>query len=136
MYAKSALKAMLGEAVPGSLDPELVPVDRIMLRWAVANGSGLPANRWDDNPRQSKPPPLDDDTALVVDRLVLKCPEKTRIILQKWYCTPEPVHIIAERLKMSRRALYTGWGLSLNFIRWRMEQTNHRTLLPPLHARL
>ena len=89
MYAKSALKAMHGEAVPGALEPELVPVDRIMLRWAVANGSGLPSDRWDDNPRQSKPPPLDDDTALVVDRLILKCPVKTRTILQKWYCTPK-----------------------------------------------
>lgn len=135
MYSGAALRSMLGETVSGALEPGLIPVDRIMQRWAVANGTGLPSDRWDDNPRHSKVPPLDDDSAIVVERLVLSCPEKTRVLLQKWYGTPEPASVIAERLGMSRRSLYTGWRLSLNFMRFKIEGSRHLTLLRLLHVR-
>lgn len=134
MYAKSVLKAMLGEATTGVLPDELIPVDRIMQRWAVANGNGLPTGEWDDNPK-ARPPPLDDDTCIIVDEIVLKCPPKTKRIIVSWYCRPLPTKLIARGLKMSPRNLEKAWGLSLNFLRFKFENTKHLTLLRLLRIR-
>lgn len=134
MYSGAALKSMLGDVAPGSLEAELVATDRILQRWAVSIGTGLPTERWDDRPI-SKPLPLDDDTAIVVDQIILKCPPRTRRIVKAWYRTPAPVHIIAEEMRMSRRGLYTAWRLSLNFLKLKFEMANHPPLQNLLHVR-
>lgn len=136
MYAKAARKAMLGEVTTGTIEPELIPVDRIMQRYWVANGNGLPTLAWDDNPRYSKPPPLDDDTATVVDRIVIHLPPKTKKIVVSWYGSPAPTHVIAENMGMSPRSLEKGWELALNFLKWKFECTNNRTLLKLLRVRV
>lgn len=135
MYAASVLKSMLGQTTTGVIPPELLTTDRIMQRWAVANGSGLPTERWDDS-RVSQVPPLDDDTALVVDLIVLKCPPKTNKIIKLWYCKPLPTVEIAKLAGMSPRSLEKAWGLSLNFLKYKFEATNHFTLLKLLRVQV
>lgn len=128
MYASSQLKSMLGMATTGVIPRELLTTNRIMERWAVANGSGMPAERWDDS-RASKPPPLDDDSALVLDQIVIACPPKTHRIVVYWYCKPWPTVQIAQKLNMSPRGLEKGLLVSLNFLKWKIEGSNHLTLL-------
>lgn len=89
----------------GKLDPRLVPTDRILRRWARSIGSGLPSDQWQENPR-AQVPPLDDDTATVVDQIVLKSPPKVRTLVKLWYKTEQPREAIAQRLGVSRSAVY------------------------------
>lgn len=133
MYTASVLRSMLGQATTGVIPPELLTTDRIMQRWAVANGCGLPTERWDDL-RVSRVPPLDDDTALVVDQIVLKCPPKTNKIIVLWYTKPLPTVEIARLAGMSPRSLEKSWGLSLSFLKYKFEGTNNLTLLKLLRV--
>jgi hypothetical protein len=71
-----------------SIAPELMATDRIMRRWAVSIGDGLPSDTWDDQP-QSRPPPLDDDTAVIVDRTVNALPAESRRLVILWWKVPE-----------------------------------------------
>ncbi len=135
MYTAAVLKSMLGQTTTGVVPKELLPVDRIMQRWAVANGQGLPSEVWDDTPR-AKPPPLDDDTAIVVDRIILHSPPKTRQIVIEWYCKPLPTQEIARKLGMSPRSVEKSWGLSLNFLKWKFEESRNMTLLRLLRVRV
>lgn len=134
MYTASVLKAMLGQATTGVLPKELLPVDRIMQRWAVANGTGLPEGEWDDTPT-ARPPPLDDDTAMLVDEIVRKCPPKTRHVLVQWYRKPLPTKTLAEQMGMAPRSLETCWKLSLNFLKYRFVESNNLTLARLLRLR-
>lgn len=133
MYAASVLKAMLGEATTGVIPAELLTTDRVMQRWAVANGTGLPSERWDDS-RVSRVPPLDDHTAMIVDQIVLKCPPKTNKIVVLWYTKPLPTVEIAKLAGMSPRSLEKAWLLSLGFLKYKFESTNHLTLLKLLRV--
>lgn len=134
MYAQSVRKAMQGEATTGVILRELLPVDRIMQRWAAANGEGLPSEVWDDSPR-ARPPPLDDDTAMVVDRIVLSLPPKTHRIVNKWYRKPIPTRLIAEQIGCSPRSLEKQWTIALNFLRWKFVESRNVTLLRLLRVR-
>lgn len=117
------------------LEPELVPVDRILQRWAVAIGHGLPTEEWDDR-RRSLPPPLSDDLAIIVDQQVLRSPPKTKKIIFAWYKRPIPVSELAKTLRMSRSGLYVAWRLSLNYMRWRFEVTGNQGLARILDAEI
>jgi len=139
MYARSvrkALEGLLEEGAGGVLPKELLPVDRILQRWDVSIGTGLPSEAWDDNPRTSKPPPLDDDTATVVDQIILKLPKRTNQVIVAWYRTPQPTEVIARKLNMSARSLENGLKVCLNFTRWRFEESKHRGLLKLLQVRI
>lgn len=120
-------KALLGEAATGVIPRELLTTDRILQRWSVDSGSGLPSDLFDDSPR-SRPVPLDSDTWLVVDREVRTSPPSTKRIVVAWYCTPAPTKVIAERLGYSRAKLYVALGLCLNFMKYRFEGAGSRTL--------
>lgn len=137
MYAtKSRLKSLLSETSCGSLPPELLPVDRIMQRYWVANGNGVQAAAWDENPRYSKPPPLDDDTATVVDRIFVRLEPRARKLLTDWYGSPLPTYVIAKSLKMSQRTLEQAHAMEMNFMRWRFENSKNPTLLRLLAVRI
>jgi hypothetical protein len=86
---------------------ELVATDRIMQRWAVSVGSGLPTDVWDDNPK-SRPPPLDDDTAVKVDRIVQHLRPRDRKLAHLWYRTPDMTVVeVAQRMGLaSRTSIY------------------------------
>lgn len=136
MYAGSVLKLLRGEAATGVLPLELLPVDRILQRWDVSIGTGLPSEAWDDNPRTSKPPPLDDDTATVVDQIVLHLPPRTHQVIVAWYRTPQPTEVIADKLKMSARSLENGLKVCLSFTKWKFIESRHRPLLKLLQVRM
>lgn len=127
MYTSSVLKAMLGQTTTGVIPTELLPVDRIMQRWAVANGSGCPEESWDDSPK-ARPPALDDDTAMVVDEIVRKLQPRTKRIVVEWYRRPWPTKTIAAHLNMSPRSLEGCWLQSLNFLRWKFVESRNMTL--------
>jgi hypothetical protein len=133
MYAASVLKSMLGQATTGVIPQELLTTDRIMQRWTVANGTGLPAERWDDS-RVARVPPLDDDTATVVDQIVLRLPPKTHRVVDLWYTKPLPTAEIARIVRMSPRSLEKSWVLSLYFLKYKFEGSNHLTLLKLLRV--
>lgn len=134
MYARSVLKVMLDEAfVPGVVEHELIRTDRVLQRWAVSIGLGLPTEEWDDRP-VSRVPPLDDGTAIVVDQIILKSPPKTRHLTKQWYKTPTPSVQIAMDLNMSRRSLEKAWNVSLHYFKWKFEGSGHSDLLKLLRS--
>lgn len=105
-----------------TLDPELVPTDRMMQRWAVSVGSGLPQDveGWDDKPI-SKPPPLDDETAITVDRIVQQLGEKYRRLAVSWYKSAKPRQSIAYELAIPRSSMYLEWRAMLWYLRGRFQ---------------
>jgi hypothetical protein len=123
---------MLDRAADIRVPPEYATTDRICQRWAVSIGSGLPG--WDEG-RQSRVPPLDDPTAIVVDQLILKSPEKTKRLVRGWYCTTQPNSVLAERLNLTERTLITAWHLSLHFLRYRFAESGHKGVLALLRLR-
>lgn len=133
MYAKSVLKVMQGEATTGAIPPEFITTDRILQRWVVSGGSGMPTPLWDDN-RKSKPPPLDDDSAIIIERIVIHSPPRTYRVLDGWYRTPAPTKIIAKKLGMSPRSLEQGLLVCLNYVKWKIECNGNRTLLKLLRV--
>lgn len=138
MYAGAVLKSLLDETTPkGRVIPhELLTTNRVMERWAVTNGSGLPSERWDDNPRKSRVPALDDHTALVVDQIVQHSPPRTRKLVVGWYMRPVPTRELARELSMSQSAVERGLHVCLNYLRWRFESTGHLTLVRLLNVQI
>lgn len=110
------------------LDEELMPTDRVLQRWAVSVGMGLATQEWDDRP-VSRPPPLDDATAIVVDQAILRGTPRYRALVRGWYKTPTPSTTIAEALGLSRAGLYLEWRCSLFYFRHEFKQTGHRDLV-------
>lgn len=126
--AVAVRKDMLEETRAVVCPPEFATTDRICQRWAVSVGTGQPTERWQDTTK-SRPPPLDDATAIIVDQIILRAPESTRKVVVKWYRTDLPDTIIAEQLKLTPRTLVTAWHLTLNYLRWRFAESRDRELL-------
>jgi hypothetical protein len=134
MYAASVVKAMLGQATTGVIPVELLTTHRIMERHAVSNGSGLPTERWDDT-RTAKPPPLDDHSAYIIDKLLLSCPKTTQRLLRDWYNKPLPTKTLAAQHGMSPRSFEKAHIVTLHFMKWKIEGSKHATLLRLLQVR-
>jgi hypothetical protein len=129
MHTASIIRSvMLGKSVPGVIPRELLTTDRILQRWAASNGTGLPTELWDDR-RKSKPPELDDETALIVDHIVETSPPRTRRLVKGWYCRPIPTAELAREMHMSARSIEKAHVLTLNFLKWKFERAGHSTLL-------
>ena len=111
-----------------SLPVELFTTDRVMKRWAVSTGSGLPEEKWDDNPK-SRLSPLDDESAIVVDQIVCKSPPQTQELIVLWYKTPIPVSEIARKLRMRHESIYRGHALVLYYIKWKFVGSKHKDLI-------
>lgn len=121
----------LGRAAENVVPPDLATTDRICQRWAVSVGLGLPTDQWMDG-IASRPPPLDDATAIVVDQIILKSPPHTCKIIVKWYRTQLPQPVIAEQLGLTERTLITAWQLTLNYLQWKFSESKHADLLAAL----
>ena len=134
MAATAMLNDMFEQARTGVVPVEFATTDRICQRWAVSVGLGLPTDLWQDSVA-SRPPPLDDDTAIVVDQIILKSPTKTRKVIVKWYRTQLPNTVIAEQLNLTPRTLETAWRLSLNYLQWRFVESKFNPLLALLKFR-
>lgn len=102
--------------------PELEATHRIMRRWAVSQGSGLPTDTWDDDPK-AKEPPLDDDTAIKVDRIIQHdLIPKYHTLAVLWYKSPAPREVIARRMGLpGRSSLYPEWRAVLSYLRGRFQ---------------
>lgn len=110
---------------------EFATTDRICQRWAVSVGMGVQSDKWQDEVR-SRPPPLDDDMAIVVDQIILRLPESTKRVVVKWYRTDLPNSVIAKQLNLSPPNLIVAWHLSLNFLQHKFIGSGHKGLLAAL----
>ncbi|MEP7314264.1 MAG: hypothetical protein ABI859_16895 [Pseudomonadota bacterium] len=128
-------KALLGEAATGVIPRDLLTTDRVLQRWSVGSGSGLPSDTWDDTPR-SRPVSLDPDTWFVVDKEIRSVPRTTNRIVVGWYCTPAPTKVIAERLGFTRAQMYQALGITLNFMKYRFEGSKYAPLIKLLQLRI
>jgi hypothetical protein len=101
-----------------ALDPRLAPADRLMQRWAASQGSGLAAlmGEASDEVRQSTLSPLDDQTAMVADRIVLKAPYRWPRFIHSWYRSSKPAEVIGEEMGISRSAVYTEHKVVLGYL--------------------
>lgn len=122
-----------GSCKLAQLDADLMPTDRVMQRWAVSVGLGLPTGEWDDAPK-AKPPPLDDETATVVDQIIIRGPPRYAQFARRWYKTPIPSLALAEQLGVSRAGLYLEWRCMLFHYKREFEASQHEPLLSILRA--
>jgi hypothetical protein len=101
------------------LDADLVVVDQILRRWAVSIGSGMPMDEAESR-TQSKPPPLDDERAIITDQLILRAPLLIGEILRLWYKTPLSLGGMAKRLGVKTKHVVARWRGSLRWLRQRL----------------
>lgn len=130
MNSSQVLRRLLSDdmdATPSCLARDLLSTDRILQRWAVSVGSGLPTEVWDDVPR-AKPPPLPDDVAIIVDRIVIKSPKRKRLLIKLWYRRTCPRSVISKRLNMTQRALYVEVAAALMYLKLRFLSAGHAAL--------
>lgn len=134
MYAKAIKRVMLGDVVSDlALPIELIPVDRVMQRWDTAHRGGYPVN--EDKDPVSRPPALDDETAMQVDDIVRATPKRSQRIILLWYRSDLPNYKIADKLGCTPRSLHKQHHLALHFLRHRFMCSNHITLLNLLRVR-
>ena len=89
---------------------DLIPTDRILHRWARSVGIGLRDCPWDEVPF-NRAPELDDQTAIVVDQLILRSP--ARKLTELWYRTSMPGREIARRIRCDEDSLVLRWNAAL-----------------------
>ncbi len=94
----------------------LKATDWILHRWAASTGDGLHDAPWEDVP-QSRVPVLNDQTAIVVDQLVMRSPDKTKRLIGYWYRTPLPKTVIAQKIGVDRDTIYVRWNAALWYFR-------------------
>lgn len=111
-----------------ALDEVLMPTHRVLQRWAVSIGMGLPSDSWDDR-KISKPPPLDDATATVVDNVICRGNDGCRRFVRDWYRTPTPVSAMCGSMGMDTKGIYMQWRASLFYYRGRFLATGHQDLV-------
>lgn len=96
---------------------------------------GVQSDKWQDVELKSKPPPLDDHAAVIVDQIVMKSPPKTRAIIMKLYRTDLPGDVVARQLNLTEITLQTAWIMALLFTQKRLVDTGDRALLAMLRFR-
>jgi hypothetical protein len=117
-----------GGPIRGIIPLDLWSTDRVLQRWAVSVGSGLATECWDDSP-VSRPSPLSDDLAIIVDQCVLRAPRRKGMLVQLWYRTPAPTAVIARRLNCGPTALKLEWIATLMYMKLRFAAANSRGLM-------
>jgi hypothetical protein len=126
--ARAVAIEMLVGASGQQLDTRLLPVDRVQQRWAVSIGSGLPSDEWDDS-RVARPPPLDDETAIIVDQININAPPRQAHLLKCWYKTAMSTSQIADAVGVSRSGLFVEYSAALTYLRNTFLRTGHKTLI-------
>lgn len=137
-----------------NLRPELKPVNRILERWAVGEGSGLPDDDYNP-PLKSKPTPLDDETQVIVCEVInRRISSVSRKLIVKWYRSTDEMPTLREKLgfmrfqgrkrmrdwrgrilkemaylQMTENGVILAWNLTLGEVRMRFEETRHPELL-------
>jgi hypothetical protein len=112
--AAAVVVKFLENAHPHGLDPILMPTDRLLERWAVSQGSDEYLTAYYEIPLRSRPPPLDDEMSIIVDRVVMRSPVQTREFAKRWYFRPgEPLSGLARALGLHRDTVLMRWRSSL-----------------------
>jgi hypothetical protein len=111
------------------LDLVLVPTERVLERWAVGSGDGLPGDEWDDTRKSSRLSPLDDYTHIVVDQLILKAPDRYRRLARRWYCGTGATVTIQQDFGLTRHGLYLEWRCTLYYFKEAFERSGHKDLI-------
>jgi hypothetical protein len=102
------------------LDPVLVPTDRLLKRWAVSQGGDEYMTGWDEAPARSRPTPLPDDMAIIVDQTILHSTVQARNFVHRWYMRPgESVTVLAKALGLHRDTVHMRWRSTLWYMRRR-----------------
>lgn len=117
------------------LDDELRGADRVCQRWAISVGSGMFVEQWDETP-VSRLSPLDDATAILVDQIILRSPERVRRLILPWYKGTGSTTTLERKLGVDRDALHLEWRASLFYLKRCFEQTGYPDLLKLLEVRL
>jgi hypothetical protein len=128
MHRAVVIRSMLSGGESGGLEPEILVIDRILQRWAVSIGTGLPSEVWDDSIAVARPPPLDDDCAILVDRCILGLPARYNLVINLWYRKPIPTRGIAKRLNLDDTGLLLLYRTCLWEIRNRLIENGNRAL--------
>lgn len=116
-------------------DPKAAAVDWILQRWAASHGTGLPVP--DPGSLPTRVPPLDDATAIVVDRIVSRViHENTRKLVCQWYRANVPPKVMADQRGISVRTLYRHLEIALLNLRELFVASEHPELVRMLTARL
>jgi hypothetical protein len=110
------------------LDLVLIPTNRILERWAVGSGDGIPSDEWDDS-RKSRLSPLDDGTHIEVDRIILKAPPIYSRMARQWYCGIGNTTALAQSLGLTRTGLYLEWRCTLFYLKDAFERSGHHDLV-------
>lgn len=100
-----------------TLQPELQPTDRVLLRWGESGGTGLP--NPDAEIRETHYDPLPPDLQEKVDDIVGGSPWVS--FTRKWYRTNLTAKALAEEMCISRVQLYADWRSALWYYRGRFE---------------
>lgn len=133
LVAAAVRRAIVEASNPqrGTLVADLVSTDVVLQRWAESVGSGLANTQegeWEEG-AESIWPPLDDDTATVVDQTILHAPRRYSQLVRRWYRTPLSSTVIANDMGVSRSGLYLEWNSSLWYFKAAFSATKHKTLL-------
>jgi hypothetical protein len=115
-----AIVRLIEAGNPHGLDPLLVPTDRMLERWAVSQGGDEYMSGWDEKPARSRPPPLPDDLAIIVDQTILHSTVQARNFVHRWYMRPgESVTVLAKALGLHRDTVQMRWRSTLWYMRRR-----------------
>jgi len=76
-------------------EKELLGTDRCLQRWAVSVSGGVQCELWDES-GVARPPPLDEECAYLVDRIVLSLARKHNRAITRWYRSPASTLQIAQ----------------------------------------
>lgn len=102
-------------------------VNRIMERWAVGHGSGLPPD--DVGALKARPPRLDDPTQCVIDDIVNHSPHLIKHLICQWYRTEIPVVTMANQRGIGVRTMYGEWHSVLNWLESAFRSSKHVDLV-------
>jgi hypothetical protein len=124
-----------GDPILRELDMDLLATDRVLQRWASSVGTDLPVEDW-DIPPIAKLPPLDDETAIVVDQIILRSPMRVRRLVIPWYKGKGSSTTIAEKLGIGTwDALHWEWRVTLKWLREQFMNSEHMDLIILVNVR-
>lgn len=122
---RRTISAWLSGTRTRGLPPVLLPTDRLLQRWAASQVGGVRGPHLARDPLatlalrpNSGVPPLPDDLAVTVDRIVLEAEEYPRRFVRRWYLRRwESVSALAADLNLPRDAVYGRWNATLWYMR-------------------
>lgn len=95
-------------------------------------GDGIPDPDIDP---QSRPPPLDDVTQVVVDLIIQHSPHDVARFVREWYCSPLPLTVMALHRGVTSRALHSMHEAVLEYLEMRFRDSKHADLIALLNRK-